>query len=97
MKRHSNFIGAPNKRAKTNQDVEELWGDDLDFDDSVIDDCFTLATQVIENVPPKLTPPLFSHRSFPEKRHFHPTKQCVNLTLLQCLQRAKESILFDTK
>lgn len=38
-----------NKRAKPN-DFDDLWDDDLDLDENVIDDCFTLATQVLEQV-----------------------------------------------
>lgn len=49
-KRSKNFGGVPSKRIKTENDLEDLWGDDLDLDESVIDDCFKLATQVIEEV-----------------------------------------------
>lgn len=49
-KRAKDFEGVSSKRAKTNRDIEDLWGDDLDLDESVIDDCFKLATQVIEQV-----------------------------------------------
>lgn len=50
-KRPKDFGGVPtNKRIKTEDNLEDLWGDDLDLDESVIDDCFKLATQVIEEV-----------------------------------------------
>lgn len=44
-----NSEGVPSKRARTD-DLDDLWGDDLDLDEDVIDDCFKLATQVIEQV-----------------------------------------------
>lgn len=47
-KRYGNFEASSNKRAKINQDVDDLWGEELDA--SVIDDCFKLASQVVEKV-----------------------------------------------
>lgn len=47
-KRPNNGEGGPSKRPKT--DFDDLWGDDFDLDENVIDDCFKLATQAIEQV-----------------------------------------------
>lgn len=45
---HEGNGGGPSKRAKT--DLDDLWGDDSELDESIIDDCFKLATQVFEKV-----------------------------------------------
>lgn len=45
-----NSEGVPSKKARTDDDLDDLWGDDSDLDEDVIDDCFKLATQVTEQV-----------------------------------------------
>lgn len=47
-KRIGGFDQKNNKKIKLEEDIEALWGDDLDAD--AIEDCFNLATQVCQQV-----------------------------------------------
>lgn len=46
-KRNNNSQNGNSKKPKLDDDIEALWGDE-DIDDSDLDDCFKLATQVFE-------------------------------------------------
>lgn len=79
-----NGEGIPNKRARTADDFDDLWGDDLDLDEDVIDDCFKLATQVLEQV--TISNFLFSQEKLGncllEKHHMYAAKQCFYFAFL---------------
>ncbi|KAJ8927469.1 hypothetical protein NQ314_020066 [Rhamnusium bicolor] len=47
-KRYGSFEQILNKKPKLDDDIEALWGEDLDED--ALDDCIKLATQVCEEV-----------------------------------------------
>lgn len=47
-KRIHNFGEQYTKKPKIDGDIDALWGDDLD--ESVLDDCIKLATQVLKEV-----------------------------------------------
>lgn len=81
-KRTKNSEGTPSKRAKI-EDIDDLWGDDLD--ESVIDDCFQLATQVIEQVSTSLHTVEIEGNTMLllEEHHMYAAKQCFYFTFLQ--------------
>lgn len=47
-KRSNNFGEKSNKKPKLDDDIDALWGDDID--ESLFDDCIKQATQVLEEV-----------------------------------------------
>lgn len=48
-KRNHNFGEKSIKKPKLDDDIDALWGDD-DIDESALDNCIKLATQVLEEV-----------------------------------------------
>lgn len=49
-KRIHNFGEKYSKKPKLDDDIDALWGDDDDIDESALDNCIKLATQVLEDV-----------------------------------------------
>lgn len=92
-KRIGGFDQKNNKKIKLEEDIEALWGDDLDAD--VIEDCFNLATQVCQQVRLcEINNFLYIHKHFQDKIA---CTQLNNVTLLPTYSGFKErNVIFSS-